>query len=102
MDLESTIIGLVAGLLVGWLRTSGVATQWKRRVMALAHAIDREFGNSTTSVKANVRAGPLGDDVKLNTMLDEVSPRVEPRVSLGRKILDAALDAVPLLSLFRK
>lgn len=102
MDLESTIIGIVAGLIVGWIQSAGLSAQWRRRVKAFFQAVNLELGGPSDSVKTAFRRGEFGDDLKVNAALDEFSPKAERRVSVGRKILDVAANLIPFVSLFRK
>lgn len=80
---------------------TGISAQWKRRAAALMSAIDKA-PEMLGCAKDNVKGSEFNADVKLNTILDKVSPHVKKRVPVGKKIVDGLLNLIPFVSLLRR
>lgn len=81
--------------------SKGISSQWKRRAAVLMGAIDKA-PEMLGCAKDNVKGSEFNDDLKLNSILDKVSPHADKRVPLGRKIVDGLVNLIPFVSLLRR
>ncbi len=95
--------GLAAaiGYLLGSLCMLPRVAAWVSRLRILTAAIDRAWNVGQPAAKSMVKT-ELGSDVKLDAVLDQVSPHDAARVPRWRRVLDVVLDVVPVVGALRQ
>lgn len=94
------VLGIICYVLQ---HSAGVSKAWKTRAALLMGAV-----NNPGVGKSIVRESPLGNCVKLNSVLDVIEPKSDGngkkkrRAPVGKVVLDKVLDFVPLLNLLRR
>lgn len=56
----------------------------------------------SSELRNMIKKSPIGDSIEVNSGLDRIQKKQEPRVPIKRKIAEGALGLLPVVSRFRK